>query len=293
MAFKVPFSPWIKDKQQGTPPAGGTPQEVTPGQAAQQTTATGTIATPPSGGNDNIPPNAGIFPPEPPPSNRDDIEMPPPATSEPGTQASTPPPAAKPPETTLTAALDDVKKREGELNLGDTPGGVSERVNLTTAKWLLDMYADIYCLFLRNYAKIDKKMVFEAILNGYLSKSYLDMIESANKKAEENIVFTEAQKEFVLNPLKEFITIHKIKIPPGIQVIIGLLFISLSTFIVANEIRKDNEYMLKNIILQSQKARENMSTHEPDVQTVHAEVVPASDTSTTPPADTYVPPPSG
>ena len=222
-------------------------------------------------------PEESVFPPEP------ASTQPPPAAG------ATPPPGTTTPPPTLNQALEDVKKREGTFNLDDAPGGVSEKVNLSTAKWLLDMYADIYCMFLRNYAQIDKKHVYEAILNGYLNEQYLKIIDEANKKADTAITITDEQKKFILEPLQEFITIHKIKIPPGIRVIIGLIAVSLSVFIVANEIRKDNEFMLKNIILQSQKKRDTITNPDDDgVQTVTAEIIPNPPSEGTA-STTYVP----
>jgi hypothetical protein len=146
------------------------------------------------------------------------------------------------------------KEEADEPKEADT--GMTDEFAQFTAKWLVDVYSQTFCMFLKNYSKIDKKTVYEAILSGHLDERFLKHIETANAKVDKEITFTEEQKKFIVEPLTRFVKVNKVKVPSGLQLLIGLGVVSGAVFMTANDLRKDNEYLLNRIIQESQKIRE-------------------------------------
>lgn len=145
-----------------------------------------------------------------------------------------------------------------------TETGMTDEFSDHTAKWLVDVYAQTFCMFMRNYAKIDKKTVYEAILAGYLDERFLDLIEDENAKVDSRIKMTDEQKKFIISPMKNFVQVNKIKVPTGLQIIIGLGVVSGTIFMSANDLRKSNEFLLQKIMQESQRIREEDSRKKGD-----------------------------
>lgn len=151
------------------------------------------------------------------------------------------------------------EEEKSESNPTENNTGMTNEFAMFTAKWLVNVYSNTLTMWLKEWAKIDKKAIYEAVLNGHLDEKYLDVVDKENKKVEEKLVFSEEQKKFIVEPLTQFVKINNVQVPSGLQVIIGLAVVSGSVFMQANTIRKDNQYVLQRILRETQM-RASLST---------------------------------
>jgi hypothetical protein len=131
------------------------------------------------------------------------------------------------------------------------PEGFSEEFSNYTAKWLVDVYFQLFLGAIRNYCKIDKTEVMRAVNKGIIHPKFVKHIENINKKVDENLIVTEEEKEFVIGPLEQFIVMKKIQVKPEYLMLGSLIMVSGTIFLRAQELKEQNTIILDTILKES------------------------------------------
>lgn len=141
--------------------------------------------------------------------------------------------------------------------------GFAKEFSEYSAKWLVDIFFKLLIAGFVQYAKIDKIEVIKAINEGQIHPSFLKFVDEANNNVTKSINVTDDEKKFVIEPLKYFLEVKKVKLQPQWMFIVGLLMVGGTVFLRAKEVKDENKALLDKMISESQKIREENAANNP------------------------------
>ena len=138
----------------------------------------------------------------------------------------------------------------------EIPDGFAKEFSEYTAKWLVDIFFRLLITAVKQYAKIDKSEILNAVNQGLIDARFVKFIDDANENVDKNIKVTDDEKAFVIEPLKYFIQVKKVQLKPEWMFVTSLLMVSGNLVIQAIDLKKQNKQLIDQIINESQKIRE-------------------------------------
>lgn len=143
------------------------------------------------------------------------------------------------------------EEEEEESHETEVPDAFSEEFSEYTAKWLVDIYFRLFLAGVKQYCKIDRSEVLKAINEGYIHPKFLKFVDEANDNVDDNIKITDDEKNFIIEPLKYFMKIKKIKLKPEYMVLTSLVMVSGSIFMNSMDLKEQNRTILDKIMKES------------------------------------------
>ena len=140
------------------------------------------------------------------------------------------------------------------------PDGFAKEFSEYTAKWLVDIFFRLLITGVKQYAKIDKSEILNAVNKGLIDSRFLKFVDEANDNVDKNVKVTDDEKAFVIEPLKYFIQVKKVELKPEWMFVTSLLMVSGNVVLQAIDLKKQNKQLIDQIISESQKIREDMSS---------------------------------
>ena len=145
---------------------------------------------------------------------------------------------------------DDDEEKENEM---------SSTMADYTAKWLVDIFCNVLTLILTQYAKIDKKLITQAIFEGYLDAKHLKMIDDQNRNNEKRLAISDTDKKMILSPVDSLVKSKGISVPPSLQILLSVGIITTKQFFIAKDIKEVNETVLRQILAEIQNKKRTNS----------------------------------
>ena len=140
------------------------------------------------------------------------------------------------------------------------PDDFAKEFSEYTAKWLVDIFFRLLITGVRQYAKIDKTEILNAVNKGLIDSRFVKFVDEANDNVDKNIKVTDDEKAFVIEPLKYFIQVKKVELKPEWMFVTSLLMVSGNVVLQAVDLKKQNKQLIDQIINESQKIREDMNS---------------------------------
>lgn len=143
----------------------------------------------------------------------------------------------------------------GETEEVEVPSGFSKEFTDYSAKWLVDIYFKLFIGGLKAYCKIDKSEIQRGINSGLIHPKFVKYVDDANDKIDNGIDVSEQEKDFIIEPLKFYMESKKIQMKPEYMVLGSFIMVSAGLFMSAMDMRKQNQLIVEQIIMESEKIR--------------------------------------
>ena len=142
------------------------------------------------------------------------------------------------------------------------PDGFNKEFSEYTAKWLVDIYFRLFLTGVKEYAKIDRREVVNAVHSGLIDERFLKFVDEANANVDNELSISDEEKEFIIEPLQFLLDQKKIQFKPEYMVLASLVIVSGSIFMNAQDIKTQNAMVIDKIVEESKNIRTTKSSEK-------------------------------